>query len=497
MSTIPMLWCAAVLSDLGSAGEQTVLTGPFGANLGKEDFVASGVPLFTIGCLGADGIERSKLLYVSEPKAEELRAYRLREGDFLFSRMASVGRAGFVPPDLDGALFNYHLMRLRLNSNAINPRLFYYYVRGSEAVRQYLDAVSRGATRDGINTKLLRNMPVQVPPLAEQQRIVAKIDSLSASSKRARERLDHIPRLVEKYKQAILAAACRGELTREWRKAKNSESSVTLGLEKIRSLRRKDRRLSKRKTVRAVPNVVLPEQWHWISPDEIADNSAFSIGIGPFGSNLLRSDYQADGVRLIFIRDIKRELFEEGGARYVTSEKAAELHQHAVEGGDVLVTKMGEPPGDTALYPIGLPPAVITADCIKLRPHANLAKARFLVQCIRSDIVRRQIEDITKGVAQQKISLDGFRTIALPIPPLAEQAEIIRRIEASFLLVERLAFEGANARRLIDHLDQAILAKAFRGQLVLQDPSDEPASVLLERVKAERSVPPRARCGPA
>src|SRR5258708_5548863 len=154
MNVMPMLWGVAVLSDLGAAGEQTVLTGPFGANLGKEDFVASGVPIFTIGCLGADGIERSKLLHVSAQKAKELRAYRLREGDFLFSRMASVGRVGFVPADLDGALFNYHLMRLRLNSEAIIPKLFYYYVRGSEAVRQYLDAVRRGATRDAINTKL-------------------------------------------------------------------------------------------------------------------------------------------------------------------------------------------------------------------------------------------------------------------------------------------------------------------------------------------------------
>jgi type I restriction enzyme S subunit len=197
----------AVLSELGAAGEQTVLTGPFGANLGKEDFVASGVPVFTIGCLGVDGIERSKLFHVSSQKAKELSAYRLREGDFLFSRMASVGRVGFVPAGLDGALFNYHLMRLRLNSAAIIPKLFYYYVRGSEAVRLYLDAVSRGATRDGINTRLLRNMPVHLPPLAEQQRIVAKIDNLSAKSRRAREHLDHFPRLVEKYKQAILAAA--------------------------------------------------------------------------------------------------------------------------------------------------------------------------------------------------------------------------------------------------------------------------------------------------
>jgi len=108
-----------------------------------------------------------------------------------------------------------------------------------------------------------------------------------------------------------------------------------------------------------------PQRWQWISPDEIADNSPYSIGIGPFGSNLLRSDYREHGVRLIFVRDIVRAQFNETGARYVTREKAADLHQHVVEGGDVLITKMGDPPGDTALYPIGSTPAVITSDCMK------------------------------------------------------------------------------------------------------------------------------------
>jgi type I restriction enzyme, S subunit len=488
MSELPNGWGAAVLSDLGECGEQTVLTGPFGANLGREDFIASGVPVFTIGCLGADGIKRTKLLHVSPAKAVELATYRLREGDFLFSRMASVGRAGFVPADLNGALFNYHLMRLRLNSEIVLPQLFYYFVRGSELVRAYLFDVSRGATRDGINTKLLLNMPVHVPPPPEQRRIVAKIDGLSGKSKRARDHLDHIPRLVEKYKQAILAAAFRGDLTREWRETNDSGTSLAKTLREVRNLRQQDKKRSIRKTLAVVPDTLLPESWRWISSDEVADNSAYSIGIGPFGSNLLRSDYQQAGVRLIFVRDIMRERFEEAGARYVSLEKAAELHQHVVEGGDVLITKMGEPPGDTALYPLGAAPAVITSDCIKLRPHPKLAVAKYLMQCIRSDVVRGQIEEITKGVAQQKVSLDGFRTIALPIPPLTEQTEIIRVLDAAFTWVDRLASDTASARNLIDHLDQAVLAKAFRGELVPQDPNDEPASVLLEHIRNESAA---------
>src|SRR5205809_6743030 len=109
MSDLPIGWVAVTLAELGAAGEQTVLTGPFGSNLGRKDFVSSGVPVLTIGCLGVDGIiSKSKLLHVSASTAKQLKNYRLRAGDFLFSRMASVGRAGIVPDDLDGALFNYH-----------------------------------------------------------------------------------------------------------------------------------------------------------------------------------------------------------------------------------------------------------------------------------------------------------------------------------------------------------------------------------------------------
>jgi type I restriction enzyme S subunit len=124
-----------------------------------------------------------------------------------------------------------------------------------------------------------------------------------------------------------------------------------------------------------------------------------------------------------------------------------------------------------------------------------LAEAAYLVYCIRSDIVREQIREITKGVAQQKVSLERFRTIALPIPPIAEQAEILHRIEATFAWIDRLATEATSARKLIDHLNQAILAKAFRGELVPQDANDEPASVLLERVRVERraTAQPRSR----
>jgi type I restriction enzyme S subunit len=470
MSAMPAHWGTALLADLGAAGEQAVLTGPFGANLGKEDFVSSGVPVFTIGCLGADGIERSKLLHVSTQKADELKAYRLREGDFLFSRMASVGRAGFVPADLDGALFNYHLMRLRLNRNAIIPRLFYYYVRGSEAARQYLDAVSRGATRDGINTKLLCNMPVQVPPLAEQKRIVAKIESLSTNSKRSRQHVDHIPRLVEKYKQALLKAAFRGHLTNEWRGMQSGYLPVT-----PRSASGKNRNVTSEQEFAAPYE--LPDGWSWLRLAQIGQLDRGKSRHRP------RNDPLLFGGLYPFIQtgDVR------AAGRFVTTYSQTlndfGLSQSRLWSKGTVCITIAANIAETAILAIeaAFPDSIVgfIADAERVLP----SYVEFFMRTARDELAA-----FAPATAQKNINLEILSQVRLPIAPLEEQKEIVDYIVKAISWIDRLTSEGTSARRLIDHLDQAVLAKAFRGELVPQDPNDEPAGILLERIRADRVV---------
>jgi len=459
MTGIPNSWSELPLSELGMPGEQTVLTGPFGANLGREDFVASGVPIFTIGCLGTDNIDESKLRYVSARKAKELTTYRLREGDFLFSRMASVGRAGFVPAKLDGALFNYHLMRLRLNGEAILPRLFYYYVRGSEAVRQYLDGVSRGATRDGINTKLLLNMPVLLPPVAEQRRIVAKIESVAAKSGLARGRLDHIPRLVEKYKHGILRSAFRGDLTREWRlahaSANPSKNSADGPWE-------------------------IPETWRW--------RTVAQIGSVTLGRQRSPKDHNGPRMRP-YIRaanitwagwnldDVKEMNFTDD-----------EFVRFKLKAGDLLVNEgsgSAKEVGKPAIWNDEIPNCCFQNTLLRVQPSE--CTTEFLYHYFRFCALTGRFVESTQGVNIFHIGKDGLSKCLLPLPPREEQNQISILLKNAFAWIDRLVSEIDNARRRVDHLDQAILAKAFRGELVPQDPNDEPASVLLERIRTERA----------
>jgi type I restriction enzyme, S subunit len=127
---LPEGWCWTAVRQIGALGEQPVLTGPFGTSLKTSDFTFTGVPVLTIGCLTSSGITFDKAAFLSDEKAADLERYRLREGDLLFSRMASVGRAGIVTPNIAGSLFNYHIMRLRLAPHAVLPGFYLAFVRG-------------------------------------------------------------------------------------------------------------------------------------------------------------------------------------------------------------------------------------------------------------------------------------------------------------------------------------------------------------------------------
>jgi type I restriction enzyme S subunit len=171
----------------------------------------------------------------------------------------------------------------------------------------------------------------------------------------------------------------------------------------------------------------LPPGWTMARPDEIAASEPHALAIGPFGSNLKVSDYRDEGVPLVFVRNIRSRCFSGPETRFVSRAKADQLRAHSVARGDLLITKMGDPPGDVAVFP--LDEGIITADCIKIRPDPAL-DVDYLRYAIESPQVQRQIRDITSGAAQTKVSLERFRTrVTIPIAPHSEQRRIARTLD--------------------------------------------------------------------
>lgn len=224
MPELPEGWEWETVEQVGDINEQAVLTGPFGSNLGREDFMNSGVPVLTIGCLTEQGLSLKKAVYISKNKASELGRYKVKGGDVLFSRMATVGRADLVLTKFEGSIINYHLMRLRLAVTVIYPIYFISYVRGSQAVVDYIKKVNHGATRDGINTNQLLNLPIALPPLAEQRRIVSEVERRLTISDKMEATIAESLEKAESLRQSILKKAFEGKLLneRELEKARNA-----------------------------------------------------------------------------------------------------------------------------------------------------------------------------------------------------------------------------------------------------------------------------------
>lgn len=339
--------------------------------------------------------------------------------------------------------------------------------------RGRLVAQATGTTFEAISGDVLRHHPIPVPPLDTQRRIVARIDELFSELDDGEAALARARADLETYRKSLLKAAVTGELTADWRAANPPAETGEQLLQRILADRKARWQADPKNKGKRYPEPVLPdleglpsipESWAWVSPDVLSDAGKGQLVIGPFGSNLKVTDYCADGVPLVFVRHIRSSDFSGLKPQFVSASKAQELKSHWCKPGDVLITKMGDPPGDAALYPEGLPTAVITADCIRWRT-SEAVRPDFAVTWINSHVGRTWIQRMTKGVAQQKISLEVFRGMPVAVPPLDEQDALLRELEnmmpgASDLgsAVSGLALRSAASR-------QSILAAAFRGEL--------------------------------
>jgi type I restriction enzyme S subunit len=296
--------------------------------------------------------------------------------------------------------------------------------------------------------KFLKSTSFPIPPLPEQRRIVAKIDSLSGKSKRARDHVDHIPRLVEKYKQALLAATFQGKLSG---KATN---------------------------------------WHQSTVGEVCD-----LIDGDRGPNYpKREDYLPAGHCLFLsTKNVRPDGFDFLECLFLSEEKHKTLRKGTLSRGDVVITTRGTI-GNVAYYSAEIPYDVvrINSGMLIMRPDQRI-NGEYLAWYVRLPLYKSEIEQQRTGSAQPQLPAGIMKRFPIRFPDLPEQQFIVRSLEATFTWIDKLVAEAANAHKLIDHLDQAILAKALRGELVPQDPNDEPASVILERIQAERVKAPVVR----
>lgn len=360
---------------------------------------------------------------------------------------ATIGQTAML--DIDAATNQACAALLASEANAQIIRFVWLYVILEQ---ENLKAIGQGGAQPNISQTILRNYPVRVAPIAEQNRIVAKIDSLSAKSRSAREHLDHIPRLVEKYKQAILAAAFTGELTAMWRQQTGQKfSSWTTAL--------------------------------WSNAGQTINGRAFPS-----------SDYCIAGVKLLRPGNLDANgevTWTAQNTRFLPTDYANRFPGYLFRGQELLINLTAQSLEDAFLGRACLSAEddqfLLNQRIAIFRPN-NMDK-RYCLYVLKSPLFRSFVDNgLNAGSLIQHVHTKQLAKFAFPIAPAHEQLEIVRRIDSAFAWIDRLASEATGARALIERLGQSVLAKAFRGELVPQDPNDEPASVLLERIKAERAA---------
>ncbi|MCD0467236.1 restriction endonuclease subunit S [Flavobacterium sp. ENC] len=314
-----------------------------------------------------------------------------------------------------------------------NSKFYHYYFKS-------LKVPNLGYSR---HFSILKEIEFPLPQLAEQNRIVVKLDRLFAQLEAIKTSLKTIPLLLKDFRQKVLTEAVTGKLTEEWRKAKKLD------------------------------------EWK----NEFLNNICNSITDG---------DHQAppqvsEGVPFLVISNVSKGYFEfEKVSRFVPKEYFNSLKDsRKPKTGDILYTVTGS-------YGIPLLVDFEKEFCFQrhiaiLRPDNNKILSSFLKFSLQSDLMLSQAHNVATGTAQLTVPLGGIKRFEINLPSLAEQQEIVRRVESVFTKADTIEEQYKSLKAQIDTLPQSILHKAFKGELTEQLDSDGDARELLEEIKTLKS----------
>ena len=229
----------------------------------------------------------------------------------------------------------------------------------------------------------------------------------------------------------------------------------------------------------------LPDGWAWCRLNVISAAQPNSFVDGPFGSNLKTEHYTNNReVRIIQLNNIGEFVWKNNGVKYTTFKHSETLDRCITYPEDIVIAKM-MPAGRAIIVPSIEAIYVISSDCVRLRV-ADIVFNKYIMFAINSSVVNEQIQESVHGIGRSRTSLSKCKELLIPIPPMHEQHAICDSIEIIFSLLTTIEATKSDLASTINIAKSKILDLAIRGKLVPQNPEDEPASVLLERIRAEK-----------
>lgn len=424
---------------------------------------------------------------ISEPKTyygsdAPSRAQQVVEaGDVLFSTVRTyLKNIALVPKELHGQIASTGFAVLRLSEGFASQYLFYYAL--TEDFLNSLAELQRGTSYPAVRDDDVRSQKIPLAPLPEQRRIVAAIETHFSRLDAAVAKLKRIGANLKRYRAAVLKAACEGRLVAQ----DPSDEPADQLLARILAERRRQWQTAnpgKKYTEPAAPQTAdlppLPTGWVWANVAQIITEQPTN------GRSVATVENGFPVLRLTAIRSGLIDLTE----RKIGAITETEAKPFLVQRDDFFVSR-----GNGSIHLVGrgglveqTPDLVAYPDTmIRLRTIQNLCTNRYLRIIWESPSLRQQIETAARTTAGiHKINQQDIKNFVLPLPPLAEQTRIVAEVDQRLSVIDAMTKSITADLQRAARLRQAILRRAFGGRLVAQDPTDEPAHRLLERIKRQ------------
>ena len=405
--------------------------------------------------------------------------YYVNNGNLLISWSASLGV--FIWDGSD-ALLNQHIFRVEPNHDLVTKKFLFY---ASKYVLRELEKKTHGTGMVHVTKGMFEETKIPLPPLNEQRHIVAKLEKLLSQANASKEHLAKVPALIKQFHQSVLATACSGRLTEDWRREHLDVKHAMGLLERIFKRRldeadtpAKEQRIKDIYSYREEQDsVLLPPSWKYIALDKLC--KSFQYGTS-------KKSMPEGKIPVLRMGNLQNGEIDWNSLVYTSNEE--EIEKYSLEPETVLFNRTNSPElvGKTAIYR-GECPAIFAGYLIRINNYQEL-DSEYLNYCLNTTQEKEHCLKVkTDGVSQSNINAQKLGKFEISFCSLEEQQEIVRRVDTLFKVVKSIEDRYNKANAQVDNLSKSLLAKAFRGELVPQDSNDEPASVLLERIKQERA----------
>lgn len=402
-------------------------------------FKESGIPILKISNITKEGkVDLSKAQYVDEKDHNDL--FVVRKGDILIAMSgATTGKFGVYNSDVV-VLQNQRVGNLKLQDEKLGNKKFLYYVIA--ALNKKIEDKAYGGAQPNISSTLIESIKFNLPPLAEQERIVNKLDELFARIEEIKKSMDKIPQLLKDFRQQVLTSAVTGKLTEEWREGKEID-------------------------------------WQYSYVRDICKK--LGSGSTPKGGS---GSYFTEGIPLVRSMNVTFKGIKKEGLAFISEEQAKILKNVEIKENDVLLNITGASIGRVCLADNSIVGGRVNQHVFIVRTIVDIILPKFINIYFSSSIIQSIINSENYGVTRQSITKGQIENLQLFLPPLAEQEEVVQRVERLFVKADRIEKQYKILKEKIDVLPQLLLHKAFKGELVEQLPTDGDAADLLKEIMA-------------